>query len=124
MNHDTRFTIFEDRLSTSLYSTPTILHWRKLLVVHPVGPGVGLDDVVSHRVDVVAETAEARAAGREVAGAVARDGDEPRLIHRHPRLDLVAELPETYPVVSQRQFRTYTFSNPKPFSNGTNNQEK
>ena len=91
-------------LFAPLYSTLTILERRKLLVVDPVCPCVGLDDVVRHSVDVVAETAEARAAGREVAGAVARDGDEPRLVHRHPRLDLVAELPETYPVVSQRQF--------------------
>ena len=72
---------------------------------------MGLDDVVRHPVDVVAEGAEAAGAGREVAGAVARDGDQPRLVHRHPRLDLVAEFPKTHPVVVIDSFDSACFPN-------------
>ena len=91
----------------ALYLLLTILKRRKLLVVHPVGPGVGLDDVVRNLVNVFAQAAEAPAAGREVAGAVPRDRDEERLVESHPHLDLVAKFPETYPVV-----RTKTVSSP------------
>ena len=63
----------------------TLLGVPENCLVHPVDPGVRPQSVVGHLVDSGPDPSQPRSV---VAGAVANDGKDPRLVEGDPVLDL------------------------------------
>ena len=75
----------------------TLLSRGKLIVVHPVSPGMRFDQVVSHGVHVCADGLVVCCPRWKVSLPVPTHGDDPGLVESSPHLDLVTELTEAYP---------------------------